>query len=132
MAGGAGPQRVLGWWLMRYLIEPVPKPRMTQRDKWKKRECVLRYRKFKDLVRLRRVRLPQPCHIVFWLPMPASWKAPERAQMAGTAHQQKPDLDNLLKALLDAVHADDAHLHDIHVEKRWGYVGCIDVEAVAR
>ena len=34
-----------------YKIKPVPKPRMTQRDAWDKRPCVLRYRAFKDEVR---------------------------------------------------------------------------------
>ncbi|HHE6457291.1 TPA: RusA family crossover junction endodeoxyribonuclease, partial [Proteus mirabilis] len=29
-------------------IEPVPKPRMTQADKWKKRPPVLKYFAFKD------------------------------------------------------------------------------------
>ena len=41
-----------------YPITPVPKPRMTRRDRWAKRPCVLRYWAFKDEVRLRRVSLP--------------------------------------------------------------------------
>jgi Holliday junction resolvase RusA-like endonuclease len=102
-----------------YPIAPVPKPRMTQRDKWKKRPCVLRYRAFKDKVRVYRVTLPQPCRVVFWLPMPRSWTDTEKRAHDGQPHQQKPDLDNLLKALGDAVHSNDAHLWNIQAEKRW-------------
>ena len=31
--------------------EPIGKPRMTKRDKWKQRECVLRYRAWADAAR---------------------------------------------------------------------------------
>lgn len=39
-------------------ICPLPKPRMTQRDRWAKRPAVLRYRAFCDEVRLRAWRCP--------------------------------------------------------------------------
>ncbi len=32
-------------------IEPMGAPRMTQRDRWAKRPCVLRYHAFKDVLR---------------------------------------------------------------------------------
>jgi Holliday junction resolvase RusA-like endonuclease len=102
---------------------------MTQRDKWAKRPSVLRYRRFKDQVRLRRVALPQPCSVVFWMPMPPSWPLARRLAHAGQPHRVRPDLDNLLKALCDAVHQEDAHLYDIRAEKRWAGngKGCIEV-----
>lgn len=37
--------------IIEYPIVPVPKPRMTQRDKWQKRPAVMRYRAFCDEVR---------------------------------------------------------------------------------
>lgn len=106
---------------------------MTQRDKWAKRPCVLRYRRFKDQVQLRRVELPQPCHVTFWIAMPQSWPLEKRLALAGQPHRVKPDLDNLLKALCDAVHQDDAHLWDIRAEKRWAGngKGAIEVEPLA-
>ena len=116
---------------MLYPIVPCPKPRMTQRDRWKKRPCVLRYRAFKDQVRLRRVKLPQPCEVVFWIAMPASWSAEKKRAHEGMPHQQKPDLDNLVKALCDAVHGDDAHLWSIQAEKRWWCEGSIEVHPSA-
>lgn len=104
---------------MRYDIAPVPKPRMTQRDKWLKRPCVLRYRAFADKCRARRVKLPGACRIVFHLPMPRTWSVSKRVQLQGAPHTTKPDLDNLIKALMDAVLKDDAHVFDIRAEKRW-------------
>lgn len=32
-------------------IEPVAKPRMTKKDKWAKRPCVMKYRAYKDMLR---------------------------------------------------------------------------------
>lgn len=119
---------------MIYPITPVPKPRMTRRDKWAKRPCVMVYRRFKDQVRARRVELPQPCSVVFWMAMPASWPESKRKQMAGKPHTVRPDLDNMLKALCDAVHQEDSHIHDVRAQKRWGWAGAIEVttEAGAR
>ena len=42
-------------------------------------------------------------------------------------HRQKPDIDNLIKALLDALYADDSHVWKITAEKRWHYEGKIMV-----
>ncbi len=83
-----------------YAITPVPKPRMTQRDKWKKRPVVLRYHAFKDEVRAAGVELEESGqHIIFVLPMPKSWSKKKQREMVGKPHQQKPDKDNLEKAL---------------------------------
>jgi len=111
---------------VKYDIVPVSKPRQTQRDKWKKRDCVLRYRAFKDEVRLHRVQVPESqAHIIFVLPMPKSWSKKKRAEMAGKPHQAKPDKDNLEKALLDAVFEEDSQIWDNRVSKFWGDEGAI-------
>jgi Holliday junction resolvase RusA-like endonuclease len=112
---------------MIYPIEPVAKPRMTQRDRWKKRPCVLHYRAFKDKCRVHRVELPQPCKVVFHIPMPRSWKAFDRDVMDGLPHIQKPDLDNLLKGLCDAVLLDDSKVWSVHAEKRWSRRAGIEI-----
>jgi Holliday junction resolvase RusA-like endonuclease len=39
----------------------------------------------------------------FDIPMPKSWSKKKRALMAGTPHTSKPDLDNLLKTVKDAL-----------------------------
>lgn len=109
-------------------ITPVPKPRMTQRDKWLKRPAVLRYRAFKDQVRIRNVQLPTDGAVVtFVLPMPKSWSKRKRAELDGQPHTQKPDLDNLVKALADACFEDDSTIHTIAARKVWGVGGAIRI-----
>ena len=112
-----------------YKITPVGKPRMTRADKWRKRPEVLRYRAFCDEVRLLGVDLPESgSHVTFILPMPASWSKKKRAELNGRPHQQKPDVDNLTKSLLDALFEDDAYIWDVRVSKLWGEVGRIIIE----
>ena len=48
--------------------------------------------------------------------------------MNGAAHQQKPDIDNLTKSLLDALFDDDSHIWDVRASKIWGYEGAIVVQ----
>ena len=112
---------------MRYDIEPVAKPRMTRRDKWAKRPCVLRYNAFKDKCRWQRVKVPASCRVIFHMPMPAGWSRDARAAYEGQPHQQKPDLDNLLKGLMDAVLKEDSHVFDVRAEKRWSSKPGIEV-----
>ncbi len=112
-----------------YNIPPVAKPRMTQRDKWAKRPAVIKYRQFCDRVRFARMQL-YPCglHITFVVPMPGSWSERKKAAFDGQPHQQRPDLDNYLKAVLDAVYSEDSHIWDMRITKIWGREGKIIVE----
>lgn len=59
------------------------------------------------------------------VPMPKSWSKAKREQYVGQPHQQKPDKDNLEKALLDAVFDEDSHVWDGRVTKIWGETGQI-------
>lgn len=85
---------------------PVPKPRQTQRDKWQKRPCVMNYRAWADEARLRSGKLPVAWKIEmrFYLPVPASKSAGVRAKLIGALHSGKPDIDNLAKAVMDALY----------------------------
>lgn len=113
----------------KYIITPVGKPRMTRRDKWKQRPPVMCYRIFCDEARLHGIRVPESgAHITFVLPMPPSWSKKKRAAMDGQPHQQKPDLDNLKKSLLDALFEDDSHIWDTRTSKVWGETGMIIIE----
>ena len=104
--------------MLAYSILPVPKPRMTQRDKWKKRPCVMRYRAFCDLVRMAGISLPMAYHVVFVLPT-------ANRKLWGWTHDRKPDRDNLDKALMDAVLKDDSKHGRALVHKVWGETGMI-------
>lgn len=112
-------------------IVPCAKPRMTQRDRWKQRPAVERYRDFCDRLRA----WAEDAHFVapesglsmlFLLPMPPSWPRKKREAMHGQPHQQRPDKDNLEKAVWDALLCEDSRVwHTNSVQKRWSHQGAI-------
>ncbi len=111
-------------------VEPVAKPRMTRRDKWAKRPCVLRYWDFVDQLKAEAIKNQyQPSKIlslVFVLPMPSSWSARKRESMRYKKHEQTPDLDNLIKAFKDALLKQDKAVHSYgFMHKCWGDTGQI-------
>lgn len=112
-----------------YDITPIAKPRMTQRDKWAQRPCVMKYRAYCDEVRAKGIEIPESgSHVTFILPMPKSWSKKKRSELAGKEHRQRPDWDNLAKALMDAVLKEDSGVWDIRVTKLWGDRGQIILE----
>lgn len=102
---------------------PIGKPRMTQRDKWKKRPCVMRYRAWADSARASApADLPsQPLSVswVAYLPLPKSWRKPLQDAMRGQLNRHKPDRDNIDKAVCDALWKDDSVIAHGTLEKRW-------------
>lgn len=110
-----------------YEIDPFPKPRMTRSDKWKKRQCVLNYYAFKDEVRAKRIAVGINDHLIFNIAMPKSWSKKKRDKFNGKPHTQKPDLDNLIKAIWDASMKDDSSIWKVSAEKRWAVNGSIVV-----
>lgn len=111
-------------------ITPVPKPRMTRADAWKKRPAVERYWAYKDQLVIEALgqdfTVPEAnYHLTFHLPMPKSWSKKRRAEMVGRPHQQKPDKDNLEKGFLDALCDEDEHIYDGRVTKLWSERGRI-------
>ena len=110
--------------IFEFNLVPIPKPRMTQRDRWAKRPCVLRYRAFADemrlLARLQNFTLENGLAYEFHLPMPTSWTQKKRLEKLGQLHDQKPDLDNLIKALWDSLAKEDKTIASIgQVKKVW-------------
>ncbi len=120
-----------------FALDPISKPRQTQQDKWKKRPAVVAYRAFADELRRQAAemnfKLPD-CgwSITFYLPMPKSWGKTRVSQMMGKPHQQKPDCDNLVKAVMDALLPDDSTVWQIGgIEKYWAISGRIIVRIKA-
>ncbi len=112
-----------------YDIIPVPKPRQTQSDKWKKRPCVVRYRSFADEARACGLDVVNGDAITFILPMPKSWTQSKKDRLDGTPHLSRPDIDNLLKSVLDSIYKEDSIVWKLAgLEKRWGVAGKIIVE----
>ena len=105
-------------------VEPIAKPRMTKSDRWKKRPCVQRYWDFCDQLRLACRKVGYEPHdqlsLVFIIPMPSSWSKRKRDSFNGKPHQQRPDLDNLIKAFKDALLKEDSRIFEYGNMKKSG------------
>ena len=113
-------------------IDPMPKPRMTQSDRWRKRPAVLKYFAWCDELRLLCARekfsLGESLRVTFIIPMPESWSEKKKKKMDFTFHRQKPDLDNLIKSVQDALLGDDSKICEYrYCAKVWGYEGQIQI-----
>lgn len=117
---------------------PIGKPRQTRADKWKKRDCVVRYRSFADEVRLAFGRTRKfagaPLSLSWraYFEMPASWSKKRKAEMAGQPHRQKPDRDNIDKAIMDSLFDNDEGVAFGATAKYWddGQGARIELELV--
>lgn len=104
-------------------LEAMGKPRMTRSDKWRTRECVVRYRAYADELRRQTKGVIQNPAWVSWvayIPMPDSWSAKKKAAMRGTLHTSKPDRDNIDKGILDALWESDQGVAAGAIIKLWG------------
>ncbi len=106
--------------------DPIGKPRMTRRDTWKKRPCVVRYRQWCDALREAagvsgKMRLESPCRlwVVAYFPLPASWKRRKVDVVPFRVHTSKPDWDNVAKGIMDALISNDEYVCKGHIEKYW-------------
>ena len=77
-----------------FQVPPQTAPRMTRRDRWKKRPCVVRYFEYRDQLRAKAVEYGKPC-------------------------KSKPDLDNVLKGFMDALRTNDASVYAVSASKFW-------------
>jgi Holliday junction resolvase RusA-like endonuclease len=114
---------------MIYDIVPCPAPRMTKSDKWKKRPCVLRYFDFKKQCKEKGITFENGQEITFVMPFKKTYSEKKKKSLLEQPHLQKPDIDNLLKALFDAIFEDDSHIYHISsIKKVWGYEGKIIIK----
>lgn len=115
----------LAWVCTKFTIPSAPmgKPRMTQSDKWNKRNEVVRYRQWADAARLATGgRHPDPIRvdIIAYLPIPKSHSAKLHQAKLGNLHRSKPDFDNISKGVCDALWKhDDSGIACGYTEKRW-------------
>jgi Holliday junction resolvase RusA-like endonuclease len=58
-------------------------------------------------------------HLIFYIPVPKSWKKYKKEEMHMRLHQSKPDWDNLAKAFFDSILSEDMRIADVRVTKRW-------------
>lgn len=106
---------------------------MVHSDRWKRRPPVLRYFSYRHALRtlaiLHGYTVDPVLNLTFVMPMPKSWNDSKRVAMDTKPHQQKPDLDNLMKAFKDSLCEDDSFVHTYEdVKKVWGKEGAIIVK----
>lgn len=109
-----------------YYGKPIGKPRMTRRDVWKKRPIVLRYRKFADEIRAASGKLPSSPDMVVitaWMPMPKSWSRKKRDLLNNRPCRTRPDVDNVIKAVMDALFDEDCGIWVGVAIKYWCPIG---------
>ena len=103
---------------------------MTRNSKWTK--AAQAYTAWKTELQYLGLDIPDSgARLVFHMPMAKSWSKKKKVAMLGEPHQQKPDLDNLVKAVFDAARQHRGGDHTIwHVtaEKRWAEEGSIEVD----
>lgn len=88
----------------------------------------MRYWTFKDELRKHlKGDLEPRFTVVFSVPMPKSWSKKEKVLMNGKPHQAKPDIDNYLKAFMDAMCVDDSYVYWVCASKRWATEGSITI-----
>lgn len=118
-------------------MTPVAKPRMTRRDKWAKRPCVVEYFTYANAIRAlaqsKRFSIPDSgLYFRFEFPMPESWSRKKQREMIGQPHMARPDIDNCIKAILDPLLKNDSTVwHIAGAEKRWAEKGSITLESAA-
>lgn len=106
----------------------VPKPRQTQADKYFLRPEVARYRAYANdlckaamLTRASNALLSAvSVECLFVMPFPKSYSKKIREQLAGRPFQQRPDVDNLAKAVLDSLWPkDDSQIAEAYALAIW-------------
>lgn len=90
----------------------------------KRKRRLQKYNAYKIAVRdycdLNSIVIPESeSHIIFYIPVPRSWRPSKKALHHLQPHQSKPDLDNLIKALKDAVMKEDKSVWDYKLTKLW-------------
>ena len=121
-----------------YPIRPMGKPRITAQTKFSGN--ARRYYAWRDQARLLNIEVPPAGSLVaFIMKMPEEWPIEKKRENVWQLHERTPDIDNMVKALLDACYADDRRVSTLLPIKVWGYEGEIrvypngyDVEAVKR
>lgn len=77
---------------------------------------------------------PTGLHVSFFIPVPRTWSKKKKNAHHGMIHQSKPDIDNLTKAFLDSLVAEDKFIGNITITKRWvnyplGWIECECLDA---
>jgi Holliday junction resolvase RusA-like endonuclease len=98
---------------------------MTRADTWKKRPCVVKYWAYKDelrrLIKKNNIEIDKEIYVEFYIPMPKSWSKKKKDLLNNKPHEKRPDIDNLVKGVMDALFKEDSHVHTVYAKKIWSY-----------
>ena len=123
-------------------VVPMGAVRMSQSDRWKlnpnhhnilqrQRPEVTRYFSFKRTIKDQAAKMKyvqeNTLEIVFLVPMPNSWSKKKKEKENRMPVKTRPDIDNYVKAFLDALLVEDGHIWKIIAEKRYAFKGSIIV-----
>ena len=96
---------------------------MTRADTWKKRPCVVKYWAYKDelrrLIKKNNIEIGKEIYVEFYMEMPKSWSKKKKLLLNNKPHEQRPDIDNLVKGLMDSLFKEDSHVHTVCAKKIW-------------
>jgi len=103
-------------------IAAIGAPRMTRRDTWKKRPCVVAYHQWRDIVRAHCKDVPsadrvEALRVYCRFVPPGSMR--RRKVVCGSLKRTKPDVDNIAKAVMDCLWEQDQAIADVRVRKVW-------------
>ena len=125
-----------------YLFDVIPTSavRMTKSDTWKlnpnhpdpkkrQRKPVTKYFAFKNLISSQANEmgfiLGNHIDAVFLVPMPDSWSQKKKEQMNRMPCKVRPDCDNYVKAVQDALSKEDGNIWFVSAKKVYSYRGSI-------
>lgn len=78
---------------------------------------------------------PVMLSIVFYMPIPKSWSKVKQHNIVGEPHGSRPDLDNLIKLVTDAmngiVYTDDSLVWAITSSKQYGTEPHIEIQVIS-
>ncbi|RXK19069.1 RusA family crossover junction endodeoxyribonuclease [Macrococcus sp. DPC7161] len=113
-----------------------PRPRFSKVGNFVKTYMPSSYTKHKEFIQKQ---MPQllingsiKLTVLFEMPMPKSWSNKKRKEKNKSHHTNKPDIDNLLKTVLDAANGhmwlDDNQIVEIHSAKRYAEIPKIKIK----
>lgn len=111
-----------------FKVTPMGAVRMTRADSWKQRPCVIKYRAYKDQLREQAAQFKNKFELkpgmvfLFVFPFFKSYSKKKRSKLSCEFHQQKPDTDNLIKAVFDTFSDKDQFMYGYIPIKIWQYI----------
>lgn len=104
---------------------PSPRPRFRNAGKFVQTYMPKSYTKHKEFIQKQMPKLMTDkslkITLLFEIPMAQSWSNKKKLQLLKQPHTAKPDIDNLLKTVLDAANGhvwiDDGQVFELHTKK---------------